>query len=339
MLLPRLGLLLACCLWLAACTGLPPARPEPSQFIVAAQAEGRWFRNHDNLTLFGQWWHPAESPKGVILLVHATALHSGFYAPWTQELMRQGYAVFALDLRGWGQSQGFGRRGYVRSYDEYVDDLALAYREVKSRYPDTPFFLQGEAMGAAVVLLADITGRIESQGLILNAPLLPQGLGLEWLQSPGLALAWLLGGAGQLAPNFPALPSWDSVNSRRMFLAAEARQRFLQDPANTHTALPAAYLSSLDEASRRIRHNLVNLRRPFIILQGETDHWAASGSETLLRTASSLDKSIKRYPGLAHAALHDRDCERVWADIVVWLDARTQKMTLPAEDIALIGAR
>jgi acylglycerol lipase len=88
------------------------------------------------LRLFGQWWAAQRKAKrAIVLLAHGTVLHSGFYAPWASELTKHGYAVFGIDLRGWGQSQGYGRRGNVGNYDDYVEDLTLARREIRRASP------------------------------------------------------------------------------------------------------------------------------------------------------------------------------------------------------------
>jgi alpha-beta hydrolase superfamily lysophospholipase len=101
------------------------------------------------LLRFGQWWLPAnrETPRGVILLLHGTVVHSGFYFPVAQEYVRHGYAVFGIDLRGWGQSQGYGRRGNIGSYDEHLGDLKVAHAEVLGRYPDAPAVWPGLYVG------------------------------------------------------------------------------------------------------------------------------------------------------------------------------------------------
>ena len=117
-------------LGLAACTAIPPASPLPAQYAVYPGATPGLLKTADGLTLFSQWWKPkADAPRAVVILLHGTAAHAGVYAPWAEYLTSQGYALFAFDLRGWGQSQGFGRRAFVRSHEDYVDDLSLADRK------------------------------------------------------------------------------------------------------------------------------------------------------------------------------------------------------------------
>ncbi len=323
-----LGLLLL----LAACTGLPPVSQAPDKYVVAYGAEGRLFRTPDNLSLFGQWWTPpADKPvKSVVLLVHGTALHSGFYAPWADQLSFKGYAVLGLDLQGWGQSQGWGRRGYVKNYDDYVRDLRLAAAEIRQRYPGLPIFLQGESLGGAVALLAASHGSLPVAGLVLNAPAVQPNPGLGFMRLPTglmkLAL-WGAGTAGKVWPNFPAIPLnirlAEEQGLKAVFFDDYTRRRFLNDALNTHSALPAAYITGLQDATARLAANLVNVQQPLLVLQGTDDALVPpSSSDFLMATVGSPDKTLKRYEGMSHTTLHDTGHEQVWADIIAWLDQR-----------------
>lgn len=314
---------------LVACTGLPSVSQAPAKYEAAYKAEGRLMTTADNLTLFGQWWRPQGEPKGVILLVHGTALNSGFYAPWAENLTFHGYAVFGIDLRGWGQSQGFGRRGYVRNYDEYVRDVGLARREVQRVFPGKPVFLQGESLGGAVVLLSNMLSDTPVQGLILNAPAVKPNPGIGFLRLPGGVASFGLWGAGTAAkvwPNFPIIPLGQPLvieqAAKVAFFDDYAREQFIKDPYNTHSAIPAAYLSGIQEATARIQANLVNVQTPFVVLQGDKDNLVpVESSQFLMDKASAKDKTLKLYKGMSHTTLHDRGREQVWTDIVTWLDA------------------
>lgn len=309
----------------SACTSLPTVSPVPQHYVVEG-SESRTFQTTDNLTLFGQWWHPASGKpaRGVVLLVHGTLVHSGFYAPWAKELARNGYAVFGIDLRGWGQSQGHGRRGFVRNYDEYVADVRLAWAEVRRRYPDTPVFLQGESLGGGVVLLAQQQNAFDAKGLILNAPAIKPNPGIGIFRGTRLAF-WAASLPGHVMPNAPALPAKVLESGISLILRDEdAQKHFKTDPHSTHTALPYAYFTALYEATGRIKGRLDRVDEPLIILHGTSDVMVPhTSSRWALRRVASKDKTLKVYEGMTHATLHDKDKRLVWLDILDWLDART----------------
>lgn len=323
-------------LLLSGCISRPPATQIPVTYVAAPNAEGRVLQTADHLTLFGQWWKPAGEPRAVVLLLHGTMAHSGFYAPWAEHLVANGYAVFGIDMRGWGQSQGFGRRGYVRDVNEYTDDVVLAWREVKRVYPNVPLYLQGESLGGGVAVLADLRGDTPVDGLILNAPGIKGHLGRHmpgWLADAGL---WTIGTAGEAWPNFPAVPLgnkflFDRIGKAIIF-DPEVQERAWNDPHMTHSTLPVAWLTAVKDMSSRAQKRLPEVKTPFIVLQGTRDFLVPiKASESLMEKAASEDKTFKRYDGMSHCTLHDKGKEQVWADIIGWLDAR-----VPARQAALL---
>ena len=289
---------------------------EPAKYILGDNAtDARYFYTRSGLRLFGQWWLPAnkDKPRAIVLLAHGTVLHSGFYDPWASELTKHGYAVFGIDLRGWGQSQGYGRRGNVANYDEYVEDLTLARREVRRRFPNVPVYLQGESLGGAVVLLSHIMNEVTTDGLILNAPA---------VKINPLA-QWSLWGQAQMTkaiPEMPMLPLFKSMTGL-VLTDPKAQERFWTDPLTTRKALGAGFVTALQDATERLQLNVNNVRAPMLIIQGTKDYVIPpSSSEFLLKEAQSNDKTLRLVDGLHHSTLHDKEKQKVWDDTIAWLD-------------------
>lgn len=303
---------------------------------TAPGARACLLRSPGNPTLFGQWWRPIGAPRAVILLTHGAAAHSGFYTAWAEHLLAHGYAVFGYDLRGWGQSPGKGRRAYVNTIHEYVDDLTRAYLEVRAAYPASPVFLQGESLGGAVSLLAGIRNELDIAGLILNAPPVTVNfariMGVpDWVATLGHRA---LGAIARLAPNLPAIPTRLLLQRAGHIVAFDEalRHKATNDPHFTHTALAAAFLTTVSDLGAHIRAGLPQLQHPFIVLHGSKDYLVpTTASELLMAKAGSRDKTRKLYEGMSHCTLHDHDKEKVWADIMAWLDTR-----LPASAVVRI---
>ena len=64
---------------------------------------------------------PGRAPRGVMVLVHGFNSHSGYYLWAAEQLLASGLAVYALDLRGRGKSDG--ERYYVEKFAEYQSDV------------------------------------------------------------------------------------------------------------------------------------------------------------------------------------------------------------------------
>lgn len=315
---------------ISGCTSLPKITPLPKEYMVYPAATPGTLKTEDGLTLYSQWWKPADKPRAVVILLHGTAAHIGAYTPWAEYLSNQGYAMFAFDLRGWGQSQGFGRRAFVRSHDDYVNDLKLAFAEVQRVYPDSPIYLQGESLGASIALQASIQGGFPIKGLILNAPPVYVNLKVGPRMPNWMAIStnWSAGMIGRMAPNAPLFPmqkewalSW--IWNKALF-DDFSRNAIKTEPNFTHSSIAAVYVTALEKAASKLRSNMDKVKEPFILLQGEKDYLVSTpgSGRVLMEKAGSMDKTRHVYKGMSHCTLHDTGRGLVWSDIVDWLDAR-----------------
>jgi len=102
-------------------------------------------RNHGTFEGVGRlrlqyrsWEVPA--PKAAVVFVHGFSDHSGRYESFAETLATFGVSTFAFDLRGHGQSDG--RRGYVRRFEIYLQELDRFRQEVQGLVAgDCPLFL------------------------------------------------------------------------------------------------------------------------------------------------------------------------------------------------------
>jgi len=77
-------------------------------------------------------------------------------------------------------------------------------------------------------------------------------------------------------------------------------------------------------ALKEIKAGLDNIKVPVLIQQGTKDILVpVSSSEYVLEHLASADKQLKIYPKLTHGTLHDRRKEEVWADVLAWLEQRS----------------
>src|SRR5438132_9981953 len=99
------------------------------------------------LQIFFRSWRPSLTPRAAVLIVPGFNSHSAYYAWTAQELVADRLAVYALDLRGRGKSDG--ERFYVETFNDYVSDVSRCVALVKSREPGVPLYLLGHMLAAS----------------------------------------------------------------------------------------------------------------------------------------------------------------------------------------------
>jgi len=269
------------------------------------------FEVDGGLSLYEQWWLPERPATAVVALVHGFTEHGGRYAPVAAELNRRGYAVYALDLRGHGQSQG--DRVFIRRFDDYLTDVDRFLERVGRREPGKPLFLFGHSMGGTIVGLYAAQRQPPVNGLVLSAPAAVVGKGVF----PVLR---------RLASLFSRVfPKMRVVRMGSSFLSRdpEAVAEFQSDPLIFHDRFPVRTGAEILDAARRVQDEIRKVRLPLLILHGTGDRVAGvEGSRKLHLRAGSHDKTLHVYEGLYHEILREPEKEQVMTDLVRWLDAR-----------------
>ena len=96
------------------------------------------FEGVGGIKIFTREWQPAGVPRGVVVISHGLNAHSGLYAWAAQQFTSNGLAVYALDHRGRGRSEG--ERFFVKKFADWTQDLATFIDIAKEREPGLPPF-------------------------------------------------------------------------------------------------------------------------------------------------------------------------------------------------------
>ena len=274
----------------------------------------QYFSGHDRLTLGAQSWGPEGPARAAVVLVHGLIEHSGRHARTAVELVRQGFAVHAMDLRGHGRSEG--RRGDVRSFDQYLLDLDVFFARVRAAEGDRPLYLMGNSMGGLIVSLWTVLRRPQIAGLILTGPLLELADELypqlrHLITAANLVAPWLR------VPRFPF--DWLAHDPK---VVAD----FRRDPLVCQNGFTVRVAAEVRRAMREMSARAASLQDPLLILHGGDDRICGpSGSRALYAKAGSADKTLHVYDGLYHEVLDEPQPEAVLADLTTWLDQRAPR--------------
>jgi len=267
------------------------------------------FKTGDGLGIFYRSWRPATDTRGVVVIVHGFNAHSGYYAWAAGQLAGAGLAVYALDLRGRGQSDG--ERFFVETFADYVADVASFVTLVKSREPGLPVFLLGHSAGGIVACLYTLDHQQQLSGLICESFAFR-------LPAPDFALA-VLKGLSHVAPHAHVLHLKNEDFSRDPNVVAAMNA----DPLIAHETQPTKTVAQLVLADERLNQEFSRITLPVLILHGTADKAAKpTGSQTFFDNVGSTDKTLKFYDGHVHDLLNDIDKQEVMADITTWTGAR-----------------
>jgi acylglycerol lipase len=267
------------------------------------------FDSGDGLRIFFRSWRPTTKRRGAVVIVHGFNAHSGYYAWVAEQLVNAGLAVYALDLRGRGQSDG--ERFYVERFSDYVGDVSTFVTLVKGREPHLPIFMLGHSAGGVVACLYSLDHQRELAGLVCESFAFQ-------VPAPDFALA-VLKGLSHVAPHAHVLHLKNEDFSRDPKVVAAMNA----DPLIAHETQPTQTVAELVRADERLKNEFPRIALPVLILHGTGDKAAkANGSQLFFDAAGSKDKTLKLYEGHFHDLLNDLDKEVVMADIAGWIDAR-----------------
>ena len=134
---------------------------------MAHSATEETFDGTGGLRIFLRSWRPEEEPRALVVICHGVNSHGGQYLWAAEQLVKGGYAVYALDLRGRGKSEG--ERFYVENVADYVSDVAGVMKIAKSRDPGVPVFLLGHSAGGVVSAVYTLENQAELTGFICES--------------------------------------------------------------------------------------------------------------------------------------------------------------------------
>ena len=278
---------------------------------MLTHVEGQ-FEARPGVMLNEQWWLPAGVVKGLVVIAHGIAEHSGRYAHVAEYFGRHGYAVGSFDLEGHGKSTG--KRAYIQSFDHLLDDLELFLARARARAGEKPLFLLGHSLGSGMVAWFMIDRSLAGvRGALLSGSLVTMGSSVPvWMVKAVKVL-------GALTPNLPLLKIDHSTISRDQAVM----DSYDNDPLNYRGKVLARTGDQINRALQYVQANMPRIQLPLLIVQGAQDRLVdPAGSRLLYEKAGSTDKTLKIYEGLYHEILNEPEKEQVMDDMLAWMDAR-----------------
>ena len=295
------------------------------------------FTNADGGSVFVREWLPEIATRAAIVVAHGAAEHSARYERLATLLTAEGFAVYAPDHRGHGQTAGTlataGNAG-PDGFNGIIRDLRQLVALLKQRH-DIPLFLLGHSMGAALAQRF-----IQLHGDILQGVLLSGSPGIRPnLEQTAAYTAQLAQGdkAEQVSELFkqsfasfnaglgPAITGYEWLSRDVVEV-----QKYVDDPwcgfpftnrlvaEMSQCALQAAQPDSI----ARIPKSL-----PILLFAGTHDRVGGNGQfvrelAERYRAAGIVDLQLILYPEGRHEMLNEVNRDQVHADVLAWLRQR-----------------
>ncbi len=269
-----------------------------------------YFSGAGGLRIFWQAWLPESEPRAVIVIAHGASEHSDRYAHVAARLVGEGYAVYAIEHRGHGRSEG--PRALLDRLDRAVADLDVVVARATAEHPGLPVFLLGHSMGGTIALSYTIDHQDRLEGLMLSGPL----AALEAAPAHMRVAARVL---SALAPGLPLVELDPGQVSRDPAVVAA----YVEDPLVHHGKLPVRTISELAGAIDRFPREVGRITLPTLIMYGTADGLCpTAGSVMLAENIGATDLTVRPYEGLYHEILNEPEQDRVLDDMCAWLSAR-----------------
>jgi acylglycerol lipase len=260
--------------------------------------------------IFWQAWLPETEPRALVLVAHGASEHSDRYAHVARRLVDEGFAVYAIEHRGHGRSDG--PRALIDRLDHAVADLDQLVRLASERHPEAQVFLLGHSMGGAIAVRYAVLHGDRLSGLILSGPL----AALEAAPAAQRVAARVL---SALTPRLPVVAIDASLVSRDPAVV----QAYVEDPLVHHGKLPARTVAELAAAIDAFPDEVAKITVPTLIMYGTADGLCPpAGSVMLNERIGASDKTLKAYEGLHHEILNEPEQHQVMDDLSAWLGAR-----------------
>ncbi len=295
-------------------------------------------RAEDGASLFVRRWLPEGPIRGIVQIAHGMAEHGARYGGFAQRLAEGGWAVYASDHRGHGQTapseQELGHFADDDGWRRVTGDLRQVAEHARRQHAGLPFVLFGHSMGSFMTQWLVHRHPQDVDAVILSG----SNIGGGALVRAGKQIAKVerlrLGKRGRSA--LLASMSFGAFN--RGFENRTGFEWLSRDPAEVDlyvadprcgfevtTQLWIDLLGALEEIGRADWSRLPKTL-PILVFSGALDPVSDRGKgiralvETM-RRAGLARVSETLYPEGRHEMLHDTNRSEVEADVLRWLEA------------------
>jgi len=270
------------------------------------------FDANDGTDIFYQTWLPDERPRAVILIAHGMGDHSGRYRNYIDAFVPKGYAFYAMDLRGCGQSGG--RRGHVDRFEDFIEDLRQLHDLARLVESSGSLFVLGHSFGSLIALAYALRYPSGLTGIVVSGTALRDALPYpNWVRA-------MIRPLGRIAPTISVPSGLKPEGISRDSTVVEA---YKADPL-VHSVGTLRWAGEAIAIRQWLLRHAGEWALPLLMLHGGSDPICLPAGAHLLRDKiAGAPVECHEYAGMLHEVHNEIGKEAVFADVEAWLSART----------------
>jgi lysophospholipase len=249
----------------------------------------------------------------VLMIFHGLGEHGGRYLHFPYFLKSEIDAVYCMDHRGHGRSEGL--RGHVDRFEAYIDDAALAVQRLdetlRKRFGLSDIHVLGHSMGGLITLRTLLKyPSLPISSVSISAPL----LGIRSAVPIGKKLA-----AMALSKVWGSVHMLSEVDPEKLSHDKDVVEAYIADRLVHKKVTPRFYTELTAAMANTLRHNsgFEHPLQMLIPLQDEIVN--PDVALQFFRSFKLRDKLLKTYPGFFHEPLNEAGKDQVFQDLLLWI--------------------
>lgn len=288
----------------------------------------------DGLSLEVAWLAPAGEPRGIVQFSHGMAEHKERYFPFMEYLSAHGYVTVIHDHRGHGASvKDKDDLGYFYTERpaDIAEDLYQVNRWVHGRYPDLPILLFSHSMGTLVArVFLESHDDAVTKAVLCGPPtenkLAPVGIALAKLNACFFGMNHRSAFLNRLT--FGTYPKKNESQNAWVCSNPDVLEAYEADELCGYVFTDNGFLNLyrlMREAFRKSAWQVKNPSLPLLLIAGEEDPVIGNRKKfdalvAFLRARGYTDVGSRLYSGLRHELLNEIGKEKIWEDVLGFLD-------------------
>jgi len=267
----------------------------------------------DGLKLFGQSWQAKKQTIAVINLIHGIGEHSTRYAEMAAFYTENGIAIYAIDYRGHGKSEG--KRGHTPSYEHIMQDIDLLLDYSKKDNNCKKQFIYGHSLGGNLVINYVLRRQPDITGLIASSP---------WLKLGFEPPKWKVKMANIVKNIFPSLSQKTGFHKEDLSKNLKNIELYEKDNL-VHNKITVKLFVDAYDAAKWALSNAKNMPVPFLLMHGNEDKMTSpEGSREF---ASKNEKThLKIWEGFYHEIHNEKNNIDVYNYVIEWVKSEIKPL-------------